>query len=114
MLKTICIKGLTTEHSITQITYLKNINQYTTDVDKNYKTNKVPNLKKTYYNLIDDAAINKHNTIYTNDTRNVTKINKLDFNGSNYFTKNLEHTNDITNNITRLNHNNYEHNVIKE
>ena len=30
------------------------------------------------------------------------------------FTKNIEYTNNITNNITRHNHNNYEHNVIKK
>ena len=43
----------------------------------------------------------------------VTKIYKLaGFNDSNYFTKEIEHTSNITNNITRHNHNNYEHNVI--
>ena len=35
-------------------------------------------------------------------------------NENNYFTKGVEHTSDITNNITRHNHNNCEHNVIKK
>ena len=83
----------------------KHINQYTTVVVSNYKTNKVSNLKKAYYMLIDDV-INKHNTIYTNDNTNVAKINKLvNFNGNNYFTKKIEHTNNIINNIKRDNRN---------
>ena len=73
MLKTVYIKGMITEHSITQITYLRRINHYTTDVVNKYKINKVSNLKKTYYNCVDDVAIDKHNTIYTNDNINVTK-----------------------------------------
>ena len=36
------------------------------------------------------------------------------FNDSYYFTKKTVHTNKITNNITRHNHNNFEHNVIKK
>ena len=51
----------------------------------------------------------------TNDTYNVTKINKLvDVNYNHYFTQKIEHTNEIATNITRHNHNNYEHNVIKK
>ena len=74
----------------------------------------VSSLKKTYYKFIDDVVINKHNTIHTNGNINVTKFKKLvNFNANNYFTKKIEHTNNITNNITRHNHNNYEHNVIK-
>ena len=58
-------------------------------------------------------AISKHNTLNTNDTYNVTKINKLaNFKYNNYFTKKTEHKNNITNDTTRHNHNNYEHNVI--
>ena len=37
----------------------------------------------------------------------------VNFNDSDYFTKKLEHTSNITNNITGHSHNNYEHNVIK-
>ena len=33
---------------------------------------------------------------------------------NNYYTKKIKHTNNITNNITKHNHNNYEHNVIKK
>ena len=52
-------------------------------------------------------------TIYPDDNINVTEINKLvNFSDNNYFTKNIEHTNNITNTITRHNHTNYEHNVI--
>ena len=53
----------------------KHINQYPTDVFNNYKMNKTHNVKKTYYNFTNDAAVNKHNTINTNDAYNVTKIN---------------------------------------
>ena len=73
--------------------------------------NKVSNINKTYHNFIDDAVVYGHNTIYTNDTTKVTKINKpVSFNGDNYFTKEIEHTSNITN-ITGHNNNNYEHNV---
>ena len=34
-------------------------------------------LANFYFVCIDDVVINKHNTIYTNDNRNVTKINEL-------------------------------------
>ena len=58
---------------------------------------------------------NKHHTIYTNDNINVTQMNKhVNFNDNNYFTKEIEHTSNITNHITRNAHNNYEHNVIKK
>ena len=33
---------------------------------------------------------------------------------NNYFCKEIEHKSDITNNTTRHDHNNYEHNVIKK
>ena len=55
-----------------------------------------------YSNVIDDAVINKHDTIYTNGMFNVIEINKLvNFNDSNYFTKKIEHTNTITNNTAK-------------
>ena len=58
--------------------------------------------------------IHKNNTVYTNDNRNVTKHNKLlNITDNNYYTKKREHTNSITNNITKHNHNNYERNIIK-
>ena len=42
-------------------------------------------------------------------------MNKLvNFNDNSYFTKKIDHKNNITNNITRHHHNNYEHNVIKK
>ena len=53
--------------------------------------------------------------MYTNANTNVIKINTLvDFNDNKYVTKKMEHTNNTTNNITRHNRNNYEHNVIKQ
>ena len=56
--------------------------------------------------------MNKHNTIYANDNINETKITKLvKFKCNTYFTEKAEHTNNITNNITRHNHNTYGHNV---
>ena len=59
--------------------------------------------------------INKHNTINTNDTYNITKNKSLyNVTGNNYYTKKTFTTSNITNNITRHNHNNYEHNVIKQ
>ena len=65
--------------------------------------------------FIDDVAITKHNTIYTNDSTHATKKRKpASFNGNNYFTKKKEHTNNTTNNITRHSHNKYEHNVIRK
>ena len=52
--------------------------------------------------------------MYTNGNINVTTINKLiHFNDNNFFTKKLNHTNNTTNNITRHNHINSEHSVIK-
>ena len=55
----------------------KHINQYSTDVFNNYRINRTPTVKKTYYIFTNDVAVNKHNTINTNGTYNVTKINKL-------------------------------------
>ena len=50
-----------------------------------------------------------------NATYNVTEINKLvNFNDNNYFTKKIEYKSNITNDITRQSHNNYEHNVIQK
>ena len=68
-----------------------------------------------YYNFIGDVVISKHNTIYNNANTNVTNINKLvNSNGRCYFAKKIEHTNFITNSITRHNLNNYEHNAVKQ
>ena len=65
--------------------------------------------------FIDDAVVNKHNTLYTNDNINVTIINQLVmFSDSNHFTTKIYHRSNIANNITRHNHNNYEHNVIQQ
>ena len=93
----------------------KHINQYSTDVFNNYKINKTQNVNKTYYNYNNDVFINKHNTINTNDTYNITRNNSLyDVIDNNYYTKKNFNTSNITNNITRHNHNNYEHNVNKK
>ena len=58
---------------------------------------------------------NKHSTLNTNATYNITK-NNITFNTTDnqYFTKKINNTRNITNNITRHNHINYEHNVIKK
>ena len=113
-MKIIYIKNKIAEHSITQITY-KHINQYSADVFNSYKINKTHNVKKTYYNSDSDVFINKHNTINTNDTYNITKNNSLcNVTDKNYYTKKVNDTSKITNNITRHNHNNYDHNVIKK
>ena len=79
----------------------------------NYKINKTHNVKKTYCNSNNGVFINKHNTINTNDTYYITKNNSLyDVTDNKYYTKKNFNTSNITNNITRHNHNNYEHNVI--
>ena len=78
----------------------------------NYNINTTHNVKKTYYNFTNGVVINKHNTTNTNDSYNISKTNNLlNATGNQYFT--IEHKDNITNNITRHNHNNYEHNVIK-
>ena len=93
----------------------KHINQYSTDVFNNYKIYKTHNVKKTYYNFTNDAAINKHKTINANGTYNIRKTNNLwNTTDNQYFTKKISSTSNITNNITRHNHNNYEHNGIKK
>ena len=92
----------------------KHINQYSTDVFNNYKINKTHNVNKTYYNYNNDVFINKHNTINTNGTYNITNNNRLyDVTDNNHYAKKNFNTSNITNNVTRHNHNNYEHNVIK-
>ena len=112
MLKIIYIKDLMVEHSITNNIH-KHINQYSTDVFNNYKI-KTHNVKKTYYTVTNDVVINKHITINTNDTYSISKTNNLlDVTDNQNFTKKTEHKHNIANNITRHNHNNYEHNVIK-
>ena len=59
--------------------------------------------------------INKQNTINTNDTYNITKNGSLyNVAGNNFYTKKNSNTSNITNDITRHNHNNYQHNVIKK
>ena len=79
-----------------------------------YKIDKTHNVKKTYYNYNNGVFINKHNTINTNDTYNITGNNSLfNITDNNYYTKKNLNTSNITNNITRHDHNNYEHNVIK-
>ena len=59
--------------------------------------------------------INKHNTFNTNGTCNITKNNSLyKVTDNNYYTKKNFNTSNATNNITRHNHRNYEHNVINK
>ena len=72
----------------------KHIDQYPTDVLNNYKINKTHNVKKAYYDFTNGVVINTQNTINTNDTYNVTKIDKLvNLNDNNWFTKKIEPTN---------------------
>ena len=79
------------------------------------KKNKINNVKKTYYNCNDDITLNKTSNNYYNDTYNITKNNNLfDVPDNNYYTKKNFNTSNITNNVTRHNHNKYEHNVIKK
>ena len=93
----------------------KHINNYSNYVTNTYKINKIQNLKKIYYDSQHGVFINKHNTINTTDTYNVTKNNSLyNVTDNQYFTKTNFNTSNITNNITRHNHNNYEHTVIKQ
>ena len=59
------------------------------------------------------VVINKHNTINTNDTHNISKAdNTFNTTENQYFTKKMNSTSNLTNNTTGHNHNNYEHNVI--
>ena len=93
----------------------KRIIQYSTDVFNNYKINKIHNANDTCGICTNDVVINKHNTINTNDTYNISKPNNLlNIPDNQYFAKTINTTSNITNNITRHNHNNYEHNVIKK
>ena len=92
----------------------KHINQYATDVFNSYRVDETHNVKKTYHNS-NDVFINKHNTINTNGTYNITRNNSLfNITDNNYYTKADFNTSTITNNITRHSQNNYEHNVIKK
>ena len=84
----------------------KHINQYSTDINNNYKINNVSNVKKTYYNFNDDITLNKTSNNSYNDTYNITKNNNLfNITDNNYYTKKNFNTSNITNNITRHNHN---------
>ena len=102
------------EQSITQVIYisiLTNIQLMFLLTIKQIKRN----VKKTYYDFTNDVVINKHNTINANDTYNATKTNKsVNFNDAKYFTKKTEPNNNTTNNVTRHDRNNYEHNAIKK
>ena len=93
----------------------KHINNHSNDVTNNYKINKTNSVNKTYYNFYDDITLNKTSNTYSNGTYNIIKTNNT-FNTTDnqYFTKKVNDTRNITNNITRHNHNNYEHNVIKK
>ena len=72
MLKTVYTKSLITEHSATQITYLKYKQLLLLVTIKPTVSN-----LKMYYNFIGDVVINKHNAIYTNGNTNVTTTSKL-------------------------------------
>ena len=89
----------------------KHINQYSTDVFNNYKITKTHNAKNTYYNFNDGITLNKTNNNYSNDTYNRIKTNNT-FNTTEnqHLTKQINNTSTISNNITRHNHNKYEHN----
>ena len=83
-----------------QHTYIIHRKHYTTDVVNTYNINKVSNLKKTYYNLVDGVVSNTHNTIYTNGNINVTKQHNLlslmiitmSVNDNNYFKESRTYT----------------------
>ena len=80
----------------------------------NYIINKTRNVKNKCYSFTNGVVINRHNIINTGDNYSLTKIHKLvNFSDNSYFTQEIEHKTNITNNITRHNHNNYEHNAIK-
>ena len=78
-----------------------------------YKINKTHNVKTTYYDFTNDVGTHKHNTINTNGTYNVIKLNWLILMITIILRK-IEHNSNITNDITRHNHINCEHNVIKK
>ena len=103
------------ESPITQITYISTSTNIKLMCLITVRYIKTHNVKKTYYNCTNDVVINKHNTINTNDTYNISKTNNI-FNTTDnqYFTKKINSTSDITNNTTRHNHNNHEHNVVKK
>ena len=64
----------------------KHIKQYSTDSFYNYKINKTHNVKKANFKYTNDVVIDKHNTINTNDTYNVIKMNKhVNFNDKQLF-----------------------------
>ena len=92
----------------------KHINNFSNDVTNGYNINKIQNLREPYYNSNDEITLNKTSNNYPNDTYNLIKTNDT-FNtaDNHYFTKKIHNTSNITNNITRHNHNNYEHNVIQ-
>ena len=93
----------------------KHINNHSNDVTNNYRINKINNVKKSYFNFNDDITLNKTSTTYSNDTYNITKNNKLfNINDKNYYTKKINNTSNITNNITRHIHDNHEHIVTKK
>ena len=76
MLKTIYIKGLVIEHSITPITYITNTHiQLMLLIIR--KATKFQIYKEMCYKLIGDVVFNKRNAIHANDNINVTKINKF-------------------------------------
>ena len=92
----------------------KHINNYCNDVTHNYNRNTMQNQRNTHCNFDDDITLNETRNNYPNDTYNIIKTNNT-FNATDnqLFYKEIHNTSNITNNITRHNHNNYEHNVIK-
>ena len=113
MLKIIYIKDLALEHPMTQITYINILANIQLMRFYNYRINKTRKANKTYYGCNSDVVVNKHNTINTNGTYNVSKtFHVLNITDNNYYTKKNSNTSNIANNITRHNHNNYEHNVV--
>ena len=66
----------------------KHINNYSDDVTNDYTINKIQNLKKTHYNFNGDITLNLTNHIYSNDTNNSTKTNRLfNITDNNYYTR---------------------------
>ena len=91
----------------------KHVNDHSNDVTNSHKVNKINNVK-TYCNFNDDITLNKTGNKYSNGTCNIIKTkNTFNTTDNQYFAKKINDTSNLINNITRHNHNNYEHNVIK-
>ena len=92
---------------------IKHINNYSNDVTDNYKIVKTNNIRTTFYSFNEAITLNKTSNTRSNGTYIIIQTNNT-FNTTDiqYFTQKINNTSNITNNITRHKHNNYEHNMI--